>query len=189
MASEFHKKENPYSVVYALNINKLAHEWAKKLHDPSKDQKAFYEAFWSFQYVKRDYFENGFPAKALQFIPFPGRRSKRMQQQLGCFLYDTQNYALLRKKDLEDYLDDIEETKESDGQKTVSGKPILTKVLISQKATNEIFSRLELMNITGGHLYDSAEGVALDIKNVYNYNPKFSYLRDIEIPQVDVFKR
>lgn len=183
------RKGNSYSVVYALNIKQLAHEWAKKLHDPLKDQNAFYEAFWSFQYPKSDYFENGFPTNALQFIPFPGRRSKRMQRQLGCFLYDTQHYRYLRKQDLEDYLASIEEPKESAGQKTMPGKPVLTKVLINQKATPEIFSRLELMNITGGHLYDNAEGVALDIKNAYNYNPKFSYLRDVQIPQVDVFKR
>jgi len=49
----------------------------------------------------------------------------------------------------------------------------------------KVFEKLELMNITGGNLYGDADGVALDIKNAYNYNPKFSYLRNIRLPQLD----
>jgi hypothetical protein len=41
------------------------------------------------------------------------------------------------------------------------------------------------MNMMGGNLYGDADGVALDIKNTYNYNPKFSYLRDIKSPNLD----
>lgn len=41
------------------------------------------------------------------------------------------------------------------------------------------------MNMTGGTLYGDADGVALDIKNAYNYNPKFSYLKDIKSPELD----
>jgi len=41
------------------------------------------------------------------------------------------------------------------------------------------------MNITGGFLYDNADGVARDIKNAYYYNPKFFYLRDVQSPDLD----
>lgn len=174
-----------YSVVYALNINQLAETRAKELHDPRENSGAFYEAFRNFQWPKQEDFENGFPANTLQFIPFPGRSNKRMQRQLGCFIYDTLWYSHLGLLDLEDYIDKKVETPFFDGKETKSGKPILTKIFISQTAASEVFARLELMNITGGNLYDSADGVALDIKNTYNYNPKYSYLRDVEPPHHD----
>lgn len=178
-------KKKKYSVVYALNIGQLAEARARELHDPRTNSDAFYEAFRSFQWPRQQNLENGFPANTLQFIPFPGAANKRMQRQLGCLIYDTLRYSQLGLKDLEDYIAKKIETPVTDGIKTYSGKPILTKVLISQSAASYVFTCLELMNITGGHLYDSADGVALDIKNAYNYNPKFSYLRDVEPPQLD----
>jgi len=51
--------------------------------------------FRSFQYPPDDFFAAGFPVGALQFILFPGRHNRRRQRQLGCFLYDTQNYKQL----------------------------------------------------------------------------------------------
>ncbi|MDF3127090.1 FRG domain-containing protein [Rheinheimera sp. 1928-s] len=179
------KKRKPYSVVYALNVNQLAEARAKELHDPKTDSDAFYRAFRNFQSPKQGYLEKGFPANTLQFIPYPGASNKRMQRQLGCLIYDTLWYRLMGLKDLEDYIKNRSETPFFDGEKTVSGKPILTKVFINQSATSDVFARLELMNITGGNLYDSADGVALDIKNAYNYNPKFSYLRDVDLPTFD----
>lgn len=174
------KKKKPYSVIYALNVNQLAEVRAKELHDPRTDCDAFYKAFHSFQWPKREDVENGFPANTLQFIPFPGAANKRMQRQLGCLIYDTLWYKHMGLKDLEDYIEQETET-----TKTLPGRPILTKVFINQSAASDVFARLELMNITGGNLYDSADGVALDIKNAYNYNPKFSYLRDIELSHLD----
>ncbi len=178
------EKKNRYSVVYALHIEQLASEWAKKICPPQRDD-GFYKAYWAFQNPNNQYFANGFPANDLKFIPFPGKNNKRMQRQLGCLLYDTLNYAHLRVIDLEEYISKIQETKVYDGDKDVPGEPILYKVFINQKCTSGIFERLELMNITGGNLYGDADGVALDIKNVYNYNPKFSYLRDIKLPKLD----
>lgn len=179
------RKKVEYSVVYALNIKQLAEAWAKEMHDPKDNSDAFYKAFRKFQYAKPEDFENGFPANCLQFIPFPGRSNKRMQRQLGCFIYDTLWYGHRGYIDLEDYIAKKIETAFFDGMETKPGKPILTKIFISQAATSDVFARLELMNITGGNLYDSADGVALDVKNAYNYNPKFSYLRDIEVPPID----
>jgi hypothetical protein len=175
-------KKKPYSVVYALNVHQLAKARAKELHDPKNDSDAFHEAFHSFQRPK---WENGFPANTLQFIPFPGTANKRMQRQLGCLVYDTLWYSHLGLKDLEDYIAKKTETPFFDGKETLPGKPILTKIFINQSAASDVFARLELMNITGGNLYDSADGVALDIRNAYNYNPKFSYLRDVEPPHLD----
>jgi len=177
--------KNTYSVIYALNINQLADAWAKELHDPREKNTAFYETLQNFKFPRQGIFENGFPPNALQFIPFPGRLNKRMQRQLGCLLYDTLWYGHRNILDLEDYIDKKKVPEVYDRTTTRPGKPILTKVLINQKAVSEVFERLELMNITGGNLYDSADGVALDIKNAYNYNPKFSYLRDVEPPNLD----
>jgi len=179
------RKKTAYSIIYALNIKQLAEAWAKEMHDPRNDSDAFYKAFHNFQWSKPESFENGFPANILQFIPFPGRSNKRMQRQLGCFLYDTLWYGHRGLVDLEEYIEEKVEVPFFDGKEIKLGKPILTKVFINQTAVSEVFERLELMNITGGNLYDSADGVALDIKNSYNYNPKFSYLRDIEPPNLD----
>lgn len=178
-------KKKPYSVVYAINVNQLAEVRAKELHDPKADNDAFYEAFHNFQWPEQECLENGFPPNTLRFIPFPGAANKRMQRQLGCLIYDTLWYRYLGVKDLEEYIEKKLETPFSDGTKTLPGRPILTKVFINQSAVSDVFTRLELMNITGGNLYDSADGVALDIKNAYNYNPKFSYLRDVELPHLD----
>lgn len=177
--------KNTYSVVYALNINQLADAWAKELHDPRENNTAFYETFQNFKFPRQGIFKNEFPGNILQFIPFPGLLNKRMQRQLGCLLYDTLWYGHRNLLDLEDYIDKKKEPEVYDGTTTRPGKPILTKVLINQKAVSEVFERLELMNIMGGILYDSAEGVVFDIKNAYNYNPKFSYLRDVEPPSLD----
>lgn len=179
------RKKTAYSVVYALNIKQLAEAWAKEEHNPKDNIDVFYKAFRKFQYAKPEDFENGFPANFLQFIPFPGRSNKRMQRQLGCFVYDTLWYGHRGLIDLEDYIEKKIEIPFFDGVETKPGKPILTKIFINQAATSDVFARLELMNITGGNLYDSADGVALDVKNAYNYNPKFSYLRDIEPPPLD----
>lgn len=178
-------KKQKYSVVYALNIKQLAKERAKYLYPPRENENEFYGHFHSFQWPPDDFFDNGFPAGSLQFIPFPGRKNKRMQRQLGCLLYDTLWYAHMGHQDLEDYIGSITETQVHDQGVTRAGDPILTKVLINQKAASEVFERLELMNFTAANLYGSEEGVALDVKNAYNYNPKFSYLRDIKMPHLD----
>lgn len=143
----------------------------------------FYKTFHDFQSPKKEFFENGFIADTLQFIPFPGSHNKRMQRQLGCLLYDTIHYESRGLIDLDDYLANIKEP--LDGATNKPSEPILTKVLISHKVVGDVLARLELINVTGGNLYDSAEGVALDIKNAYNYNPNFSYLRDVQLPISD----
>lgn len=179
------KKKKRYSVVYALNINQLAQERAKERYPAPEQDNAFYDHFRSFQWPADGYFDNGFPSNELQFIPFPGSKNKRMQRQLGCLLYDTLWHKRMGNKDLEEYLSKINETPVVENGKREPGSPILVKALINQEAVSEVFERLELMNLTGAHLYGNAEGVALDLKNAYNYNQKFSYLRDVKMPHFD----
>lgn len=181
----YESKKNHYSVIYAFNINQLASEWAKTTYPPKDSTDKFYNAYWAFQNPIKKFLENGFPANELQFIPFPGKANTRMQKQLGALLYDTLNYQYMGMKDLEEYIEKLKETPVLENGKTNPGKPILYKIFINQKCTGDIFQRLELMNMTGGTLYGDADGVALDIKNAYNYNPKFSYLRDIKSPKLD----
>ncbi len=181
----YKNKKKCYSVIYALNINQLASEWAMKTNPPKVNEDKFYKAYWSFQNPNNEFLEHGFPANKLQFFPYPGKTNKRMQKQLGVLLYDTLNYEHMTVKNLEEYIEQIRETPVSENGKTSPGDPTLYKIFINQKCTGDIFKRLELMNMTGGTLYGDADGVALDIKNAYNYNPKFSYLRDIKSPKID----
>lgn len=171
---------NNYSVLYALNIEQLAFAWAKKTNPEKLSITCL-----AFQNPAKGFLGNGFPANELQFIPFPGKANTRMQRQLGALLYDTLNYKSMGIKDLEEYIEKSKETPVLKNGTTKPGSPILYKMFINQKCTGDIFRKLELMNMTGGTLYGDADGVALDIKNAYNYNPKFSYLRDIKSPELD----
>jgi len=181
----YKSKKNHYSVVYALNVNQLASERAKKTNSPKDNTDDFDNAYWKFQNAGEEFLKDGFPGNKLQFIPFPGKDNRRMQKQLGALLYDTLNYSYMKVKDLEDYINSAKETPVSEGRNTNLGEPILYKIYINQKCISKVFEKLELMNITGGNLYGDADGVALDIKNAYSYNPKFSYLRDVKSPELD----
>jgi len=163
----------------------MASEWAKKISPPKENTDEFHSAYRGFQNPGEEFFKNGFPANKLQFIPFPGKNNTRMQRQLGALLYDTLDYGQMGVKDLEEYIEGITETPVSENGKTNPGIPILHKIYINQKCVGKVFEKLELINMTGGNLYGDADGVALDIKNAYNYNPKFSYLRDVRSPQLD----
>lgn len=174
-----------YSVVYALDVQQLALARAMELYGSCDDQQRFNGYVDKFQRPGRDEFKGGFPADTLQFLPFPSSSNKRMQRQMGCLLYDTVWYEAMNLKDFEDYLEKKVEPQELRGEETLPREPILRKVLINQSAAGDAFARLELMNITGASLFQTAEGVAMDIVNVYNYNPRCSYLRDVKPPYLD----
>jgi hypothetical protein len=178
-------KANNYSVIYALNINQLATNWAKKTNPIFSDPAKHYNAYREFHTPGDEFFKNGFPENELQFIPYPGKSNRRMQKQLGALLYDTLNYRHMGIKDLEEYIEKAKEIPVFENRKNIPGTPILYKIFLNQKCAGDVFQKLELMNMTGGTLYGDADGVALDIKNAYNYNPKFSYLRDIKSPMLD----
>lgn len=182
---DYESKKNSYSVVYALNVTELAQAWARSVADPKTENDKFYKAFWDFQSPPDEFLEKCYPAGILQFFPFPGKSNVRMQRQLGALLYDSLHYKRLAMADLEEYLEKIVEPRFYDGAKDMPGAPVLYKVFINQRCISEVFERLELMNITGGNLYNNADGVAMDIKNHYYYNAKFSYLRDVKTPIPD----
>jgi hypothetical protein len=82
-------------------------------------------------------------------------------------------------KNLEDFIAKIKEVKHHSAS---GGTPLTTtlfKVLIKTAWVGDIFTRLELMGVTGGKLFSSPEGVADDVYNAYYYSPKVSYLRDV----------
>ena len=178
---KYGSNKNKYSVIYALNVNRLAAHWAR-IHSHLNDSSLNLETF---MYPPKEALDNGFPANHLQFIPLPGSKNPRMQRQMGALLYDTLNYQALKLKDLEDYIDKIKEPGIQYGTMVEPWEPTLYKIYINQASTGNIFQRLELMNMTGGYLYGDANGVAMDIKNTHNYNPKSFYLRDVDLPDLD----
>jgi hypothetical protein len=168
-----------YSIVYGLNISRLALTEAARIGDSA----AFPQAFRDFVSCSDSFFDQGFPVGKLQFIAYPGKRNRRMQRQFGCLLYDTQNYQSLDRSDLEDYLERLQEVPTmGEGNKPFfTEQNVLYKLRINHNLASEVFARLELMNINGGQLYGDANGVSLDVINAYNYNSKFGYLRDIKM--------
>jgi len=171
-----------HSVVYALDVTHLAKFQASKRSGPLPKQDPVDNALGHFLRPTEDFFAKGFPVNALQFIPYPGKANRRMQNQMGCLLYDTMDHKSIGNKDLEEYLEKLQEIQLHEAPKAINVLDhVLYKILIDQNLVTEIFARLELMNINGARLYGDATGVALDVKNSYNYNPRFSYLRDIRI--------
>lgn len=176
--TQYGSKKKNYSVVYALNVQQLAANWAK-MHMHVKDH---HETFTSFICPDKSLFDSGFPADCLQFIPQPGSKNPRMQRQMGNFIYDTLNYKYRNMKDLEEFIGQMKESDVHTGTTVEPAEPTLYKIHINQTCTGNILQRLELMNMTGGYLYGDADGVAMDIKNTYNYNSKTFFLRDVDVP-------
>lgn len=166
-------KKDDYVVVYALNVNQLAHHWATK--DGTFNEKVYK----TFIYPSNHLFDEGFPRNTLQFIRQPGKSNARMQRQQGAFLYDTLDYHALGFKDLEEYIHDIDES-EHHTSKGSQASPTLVKICIHTSCIKEVFQMLELMNITGTMLFLDSSGAAMDVKNTYYYQPKTMMLRGFE---------
>ena len=161
------------SVVYALNIGRLERNWALR-RTPDRGP-AFDDVCRQFRRIE----ESESNAVDIRFIPFPGLQAERMQRQLGAFLYCTLDYAAAGVCDLEDFLDKkIDEKGDArESPNLLSKGPVLTKIVFRHEWATEVFKRLELMNIKGGTLLRSAEGVAMDVWNGYHYNPEATHLR------------
>lgn len=180
---EYHKsykdKKINNSVVYALNIMKLADLWANKC---SLNQYNHQEIFDEFLYDRNnEYFhkklkngssENYFP-EGLKFIPYSGLDNYRMQKQLGCLLYDTINYSHLNSQGIKDLEDFISMNKVTPCEEE-ENEPVLYKFYLSHKFTGDVLQKLDLMNINGGMLYNSVSGVVSDCFNSYFYNPIYN---------------
>lgn len=179
-------KEKEYTVIYALNINKLAWLWATLFLNPKEKYDEVMKRYNEFLYPKGELFKNGFPGPWMQFIPFPGKYNSRMHRQQGALLYDTLNYDYLKVENLDEL---IEKHKEPDTSLPNGGieksEPTFYKIFINKKCVSDIFAKLELMGINGGFLYENSDGVAQDVINSYNYNSKTSYLRDMRFPPPD----
>jgi len=145
--TEYGLKKKKYSVIYALNVRRLAAHWARS-HSHVNN---FNETFQAFMNPDKSAFDNGFPADHLQFIPLPGSKNPRMQRQIGAFIYDTLNYQYRNVKDLEEFIEQLKEVDVHDGTTVQAGKPTMYKIFINQTCTGNIFQRLELMNMTGGY--------------------------------------
>ena len=160
-------------MVYALNIGRLERNWALR-RTPDRGP-AFDDVCRQFRRIE----ESESNAVDIRFIPFPGLQAERMQRQLGAFLYCTLDYAAAGVCDLEDFLDKkIDEKGDArESPNLLSKGPVLTKIVFRHEWATEVFKRLELMNIKGGTLLRSAEGVAMDVWNGYHYNPEATHLR------------
>jgi len=182
----YNTKEKEYTVIYALNINKLALLWATLPLNPEEECDEVMKRYNDFLYPKEELFKDGFPDSWMQFIPFPGKYNTRMHLQQGALLYDTLKYNSLNVENLDEL---IEKHKKPDTSLPDSGteksEPTLYKIFINKKCVSDIFAKLELMGINGGFLYKNSDSVAQDVINSYNYNSKTSYLRDMRIPPPD----
>lgn len=164
-------KRGEASNVYALNTARLARHWMLR-QTTARGPECLEVArrFEKLQTVIPD---------DIRFIREPGVYAERMQRQLGAFLYCTLDYASRGLRDLEDYLDRINEACDAAESATIrpSNGPVLTKVVFRHAWAKDAFERLELMNIKGATLFLSADGVAHDIWNGYHYIPKAVLLR------------
>lgn len=165
-------------VVYALAIDQLARHWTLQ-HTDARSEK-FPDHYGEFLYQGgRELATDPFPSDHIAVLSEPSRYTRRMHSQIGAFVYSTLDYEARGQEDLEDFLGAIDEEAEAQKFTAVftSRSPTLTKVYLRRDWAREVFSRLELMNMTAANLLGSAEGVAADILNAYHYEPKALYLR------------
>jgi len=156
------------SVLYALNTSQLGKHWAREnACDPSGPE--FSRLYRNFQDPSPELFAASLPENTVRFLPWAGEHSPRMQHQMGAFLYCTLDYAQRDVADLEGYLELLEDGFESPMLPNTA-EPTLIKLLLPHSMAEDVFKRLELVNITGASLFGSADGVADDIWNGFNYN-------------------
>jgi hypothetical protein len=155
-----------YAAIYCLNIFELARVWARSsgASDESKIMRSFLN-----DRVNR-FEEYGYPLGVIEYLEMPASWNRRMQRQLGVFIYDSLNCET-NYHDLEEFLE---------AAKPYSGAPELaTKLLIPHKVGREIFERLEIMGVTATLLFENQEGAAADVINAYNYGRRTGRAWDI----------
>jgi len=100
-------KSKDYAAIYCINIESLAHIWARTTSrniEGTIDGTLISRQFIDFLHREQALFANGYPHSTLKYIEIPASWNRRMQRQLGLFLYDTVNYETLGCDDLEDFL-------------------------------------------------------------------------------------
>ena len=144
------------SVIYAVNVDELANIWTSFSHR--------YTETYTKETVKSNFLNQPddfkFEDFQLKFIPYPSKHNIRIHRQQGCLLYDTITGSSLQKN-----LDSLLERHRGEYENS----PAAFKIYIPQSYTASIFKKLNLMGITARHLYFSADAVAQDIKNSFNY--------------------
>lgn len=176
-----------FTVIYAINIAKLASAWATLTHDPTKDREEVAKRHREFLYPKGNLFDSGFPMRCLQFIPHPGRFNYRMHRQQGALLYDTLQYMYLQTKDLDDLIEAYDESTEpfTKGMRDPD-KPTAYTIYIHVRCASDVFRKLEMMGMNGGTLFMNADGVACDVANSIYFHSRVSYLRDLRFPRSEI---
>jgi hypothetical protein len=178
-----YQNEGAEVVIYAVRFKGLAQAWARL--SAGRDSTLNARHYNAFLYERSPLFEHGYPPYSLKLIRFPASWNTRMQRQMGMFLYDTLDYAALKKRDLEDFISDIKESAGLGGTEPLS---TLTKIFIPKSIVRDVFVRLELMGMTEVRLLDDHEGAAADVYNSFNYNRKTGYAWDLEIDRPDYTK-
>ena len=172
------------SAIYCVNVFELAGVWARLMTpkfgaataaDATEISRTFTESHNDFIYAEPQ-FEKEYPPNRLKFVELPASWNRRMQRQIGCFLYDSMNYQLSGFKDLEDFLGQSEVPRHPDG-----AEPMLTKIIAPHSIGREVLERLDLMGISATHLYDSHEGAAIDVVNEYSYSKRTARAWDLKI--------
>ena len=157
--------------MYAINWNMLGVEYDALTSDmgweESLREKYKKPAMDVFRWDIKEFFSEGYPQPILKFVPYASSANTKVQRQMGCFIYDTLNYAELGVRDLEAFIG------EHDAAQRVSrDDPILTKFLVPCSLAREVFDYLDIVGINGARLMDDYTGVAADVRNTFNHDPK-----------------
>lgn len=168
-------KRSGSSLVYALNVTQLAKHWAREnATDPSGPD--FAQCYHEFLNPSSGLFSDGLPENTVRFIPWPGEHAMRMQRQMGAFLYCTLNYGWRKVEDLEGHLELLNDGFDSPVLPNRDDATLI-KITLPHSMGTDAFKRLEIVGVTGSSLFGSAEGVADDIWNSFNYNRRL-FLRN-----------
>jgi hypothetical protein len=178
----YESKRGDRAAIYCVNVMELAGAWARlktpkfdAAADAMKISRMFTDYHNNFVYAEPP-FEKGYPPNLLKFIDLPASWNRRMQRQMGCFLYDSMNYQLVGLRSLEDFLGQSEVPRHPHGS-----EPMLTKIVVPHNIGREVLEHLDLMGISATHLYDSHEGAAIDVVNEYGYSKKTARAWDLKI--------
>lgn len=126
-----------------------------------------YEEYRKFIGAEYDIFDESCPSGILKLIYSPASWNKRMQSQMGSFLYDSidhNQYNSCEPKERRVLEDFIKEMEINSWEWECRDQPIITKLFMKISWSEEVFWRLELMGVTGAHLL-GWDGAARDIWN------------------------
>lgn len=167
------------AAVYCLNLNQLAKEVVRVQGEEHSSPSSFRSAMEAFLHDGASHFAGEFPQGRILFLRYPNAHTRRMHVQMGTFLYSTMQFGADASgtQDLEAYFDQIQEGFDSPCLPN-EDRPVLLKIKLPHAWISQVLSRLEVMGIMGSTMYLSAEGVAKDVYNAYNFEPRAAYLRD-----------